>query len=741
MSNTTHKTRRDFLKTAGAAVAATSVITGASLGANGSSPTSEQIVTSGVGEDANSPRNAVRDRPETKFAEPVKGQPVRWIGCGSELYADQWPEEYWDRYIEQMVKARIEYVRLFEFAWGALEPEIDRFDLDWADRLLAKLDAARIGYVLGTPSAGGPRWLHKRFPDATVVGPTGGEYAARRNLCPSHSGYRERVSKINRVMAKRWGRRPGLLAWQVDNEMGHPECRCSKCRQRFIQWLQDRFRSEEHLNRVCGLAMWSHQVRHWEELEIPTEVYNPTLRQLFREWNSEKWLEFAKSGRQEIRKYSDAPVLVNMMAPWHGYDHFNMREAMDIVAVDYYPLGCALYPADSDLDLFMGYTRAISRGGPFWIMETQAGGTGRISPPPGAIQDWSLRMVAHGANAITFFRWDTPNFGGEELSYGVVGPGLYTDRIYEEVGDTARRLRRLRPLVEGSIPERASAAVYFNYRSWWKNLDQPDRPIGSEPYDQVHNYIYLLRRHFQALHSLGVQADLCGPGEDMSRYRLLVLPQLVSLSREEVDALVAWTENGGVLLLAEPGFTHDENGVGRLAPYPAPEPLRRLTGVRHGVGGRLIPGCHPTVAIGNKLLGRVQQWAEQLEIDDPATRILAAYAGDDVYARWPALTLRKAGKGWASLLGCMLDDYAEVYRGLQKATGLDLPAMPSGWWIRRRLLPDGRQVVFQKNVAKHVQTVNFTLPVETEQREKAIRLDFQPGELKVYVRSAGPTVS
>ena len=102
-------------------------------------------------------------------------------------------------------------------------------------------------------------------------------------------------------------------------------------------------------------------------------------------------------------------------------------------------------------------------------------------------------MVAHGANAITYFRWDTPNFGGEELEYGVVGPGFYTDRIYDEIGSTARRLRRLRPLVEGSVPERAPAAIYFNYRSWWKNLDQAD-PKGSEPYNPIHNYIHLLRR-------------------------------------------------------------------------------------------------------------------------------------------------------------------------------------------------------------------------------------------------------
>jgi predicted dehydrogenase len=49
MSNTTRTTRRAFLKTAGAAVAAPCVITTAALGANGRPPASERIVMGGVG--------------------------------------------------------------------------------------------------------------------------------------------------------------------------------------------------------------------------------------------------------------------------------------------------------------------------------------------------------------------------------------------------------------------------------------------------------------------------------------------------------------------------------------------------------------------------------------------------------------------------------------------------------------------------------------------------------------------
>ncbi len=49
MSNANHTTRRDFLKTAGLAVAAPYVITTAALGADGRPPASERIVMGGIG--------------------------------------------------------------------------------------------------------------------------------------------------------------------------------------------------------------------------------------------------------------------------------------------------------------------------------------------------------------------------------------------------------------------------------------------------------------------------------------------------------------------------------------------------------------------------------------------------------------------------------------------------------------------------------------------------------------------
>lgn len=658
-----------------------------------------------------------------------------WLGCGSEFYAEQWPEETWDAYISQMREAGIEYLRLFECAWGAMEPAQGCFDFDWADRLLDRLDAVGIHYILCTPAPGAPRWLHRLHPDAAVIGPNAGkgEYALRRDLCPSHPGYLEHTLIAVDTMGKRWGMRPGLLGWQIDNEIGHPDCFCRNCNRRFVAWVQERFGTPEALTQRCGLAMWSHQLHAWEELNIAQVAQNPSLKFLFRNWSSEKWIDYARACQKALRPHTAVPILTNMMAPWHGYDHFRMSQTLDGVGMDYYPLSAhGPYPFDeANFDFLLGYTRALGHGKPFWMMETQAGGFDRLSPPPGAIMDWSMRMVAHGANAVTYFRWDTPNFGGEEMAYGVVGPGLHKGRIFAEVKQTAQRIRRLAPLVAGTVPDKARAAIYFNYDSWWKELDRWDGVLGSPAKNQVHNYIFLLRQQFLGLTASVGAVDLCGPGADLAAYRLLVMPQLAICRPSEAERVAEWVEQGGVLLLIAPGFSHDGDGVGYPAPYPAPMILQMLTGIHHGAGGRLIPGCQLRLAAGSLSLGMVKQWAEQIEFCDPAVEILATYAGDDFYARFPGATLRRHGKGAVAFLGCMLDDYRLFYRQLLMRVGLDLCVDKPGWWVRRRVHPDGRIVVFAKNKSSERQTLSFPSPATMENGEKSLTIPFRAGELRV----------
>ena len=87
------------------------------------------------------------------------------------------------------------------------------------------------------------------------------------------------------------------------------------------------------------------------------------------------------------------------------------------------------------------------------------------------------------------------------------------------------------------------------------------------------------------------------------------------------------------------------------------------------------------------------------------------------------------------MLGCMMQEYTGVYKLLFESTGLKLPVTDAKWWIRRRILPDGRYIVFQKNRSSEALSLHFPVPVETETKQLTHALTFQPGEMHIFVSS------
>jgi len=57
-----------------------------------------------------------------------------------------------------MREARINLVRIGEFAWTPMEPAEGRFDLGWLHRIVEKMAAAGIEVMLCTPTATPPSW-------------------------------------------------------------------------------------------------------------------------------------------------------------------------------------------------------------------------------------------------------------------------------------------------------------------------------------------------------------------------------------------------------------------------------------------------------------------------------------------------------------------------------------------------------------------------------------------------------
>jgi beta-galactosidase len=58
--------------------------------------------------------------------------PGLWLGTA--WYPEHWPEERWERDLQLMKAAGINFVRIGEFAWSRMEPQEGKFQLEWLDR-------------------------------------------------------------------------------------------------------------------------------------------------------------------------------------------------------------------------------------------------------------------------------------------------------------------------------------------------------------------------------------------------------------------------------------------------------------------------------------------------------------------------------------------------------------------------------------------------------------------------------
>ena len=80
---------------------------------------------------------------------------------GGDYNPDQWltyPEVF-EEDVRLMKEANVNCVSLGIFAWASLEPEEGRYELDWLDHIISRLEEEDIQVVLATPSGAMPHWL------------------------------------------------------------------------------------------------------------------------------------------------------------------------------------------------------------------------------------------------------------------------------------------------------------------------------------------------------------------------------------------------------------------------------------------------------------------------------------------------------------------------------------------------------------------------------------------------------
>jgi len=567
---------------------------------------------------------------------------------GGDYNPDQWPEDIWLEDARLMREAGVNLVSLGIFSWSKMEPRQDEFDFDWLDRLMDLLHEHGVSVNLATPTASPPAWLVRGYPDVLPITDEGKTlwHGGRRHYCPHSVSYHERTKIIVTKLAERYANHPALTMWHVDNEYasGVTECFCDTSAAAFREWLKERYKTIDKVNEVWGTAFWSQHYNEWEEIHPPRNApasVNPSQKLDWARFNSDSWIACFEEQKTILNQFTPrVPVVTNFMGFHKPADYWKFAASEDVVCQDSYP-----DTSESDWMIHSGMIcdlmRSLGNRRPWILMEQapthvnwrQRNPTKR----PGVMRLCSYQAVARGADGIMFFQWRASKSGSEKHHSGML-PHIGTDsRVWREVKAFGNELPKLDSLLKSQV--KADVAIMLDWESWW-SLENGDKPSNDlKLMDQILSY-------YKPFFKKNITVDFVHPEGDLSRYKLVVLPNLYMVNDNAVTNINQYVENGGNLVMSFFSGIVDENDHIRLGGYPAP--FKEMFGL---VVEEFAP--YPETQSNSIRTEDGKQfectlWSDIIQLK--SAKAIATFE-QDYYADSPAITRNQYGKGTAFYVG------------------------------------------------------------------------------------------
>jgi beta-galactosidase len=636
---------------------------------------------------------------------------IHWNGgkfiYGVDYYPEAWNESLWNKDAEMMQAASINFVRLAEFSWAKMEPEEGKFDFTWLDRALKVLNAHGIRAVLGTPTVCPPAWLYAKYPDIAAMDENGVRYrfGSRRNYCLHNPHMIAATRAIVRAMAEHYKNHPGVLGWQIDNEVGGPDCYDEVCLRAFHSWCRAKYHTLDALNRAWGTVFWGHTYSAWSQVPLPWNtlyrVYNPSLELDYNRFFSGSTRDFVKLQADILREISPSKAITtNEMGMFDHVDYSELNRVIDFVAWDSYPM-IRQEPADF---LSTALSHDLMRGSKkqqnFMVMEEQGGLPGwqtfwSHQDTPEDYRLWTYQAIAHGADGICYFRWRTSRYGTEQYWQGVLDQDSYPNSRYKIVAQTGKEIEQLTPEITGSRPASDVAVLVSPDTRWAFHI---------QPLTQGFDYNRQLRRYYSGFRRAGIGVDVVFPDGEFSNYKILVAPSLFVIDPALTAKLTKFVEQGGTLILTYRSGVKDEHNV--FTDLTLPGPLAKLSGIA-------VHDYDPETTQKQEVVahnGKTNPAGVWFDILTPTTAEPLATYGKLYYAGEPAVTLNHFGNGSVFYVGtepANPDFYDDLATRVSQAAGVERgPELPEGVEMAVRT-KGGEKLIFLMNFTEAAQTVSL----------------------------------
>ncbi|MCE4554302.1 beta-galactosidase [Roseateles cellulosilyticus] len=620
---------------------------------------------------------------QAQSARSPEGRPD-WPGAGQLFVGVNYQPV--DRSLDQvkrdvglMKQSGFKVVRMGDLAWDYFEPAEGRFDFRHFDAVMDEMHAAGIRVILDIPGLPAPMWLHHRYPGVDITNQAGTRLAPAERYMDNigDPDYRRLAARMADTLTRRYARHPALLAVGYDNEIGNGFMSYAEAdRQRFVGWLKKRYGSTEALNKAWATQRWSRRIGTWDEVRLPyAEGPGPAERylDLRRFWSDLTVATLDDLEAVRRRNTPDKPALSNYW-DWSGRKGFDYlgsyRQHATFGAMGFYagePVGGA-------------WEATLIKGGmstPTWFNEFTAGGGGAYGSK-GWSRMWANFVLLMGGQAVLAWTFNSHLGGEEQVLMGLLDHDDRPSWKLDEWAQIAKDYARLEKL---GFPRHVAPKVAIAYA-----FDNTAAHSANGPSNTSRQYLktsYLKQAHgaFEPLLKDNIDVAIIKLSyEDLSRYRLIVLPGMYLLDKASTEAVRKFVADGGTVVMTAQSAKVNDNNQWHATPLPG-----GLTDV-FGLQTHEFYDVAGTMKLGDE---EIRSTIEHYELLEPAgAEVLARFT--DLDGQPPAITVHAFGKGRAVYVATPAQP--AIMRPLLRRLCADLgiapgPSTPDGVFAR---VVDGR---------------------------------------------------
>ncbi|WP_248625506.1 beta-galactosidase [Enterococcus cecorum] len=590
---------------------------------------------------------------------------------GGDYFPEQWLNypDILKKDFELISKAKMNTVTVGMFAWGCLEPEEGNYSFDWLDDIFERVESINGNIILATPSAARPAWMAQKYPEVLRVNENRQKclFGGRHNHCFTSSVYREKVQKINRRLAQRYGNRKSLLMWHVSNEYGG-ECHCELCQNAFRHWLQKKYKTLKDLNNAWWGNFWSHQYSDWSQIESPSSIGESMNHGLNLDWKrfvTEQTIDFYRCEIEPLREITpNIPITTNFMAreedmlPYEGLDYQKFAKYVDVVSWDCYPTWHCKNETTAELASKVGFMDDLFRSmkqKPFFIMESTPSLVNWRSvnkaKRPGMHVLTSLQHIAHGSNSNMYFQIRQSRGGAEKFHGSVLRNDNRTDtRVFKDVQQVGHIQEVMRSLT--TTFRKSEIAIIYDFENNWAINDAQAFSKNRKEYAAT------VQEHYRVFWNRDLPVDVISVEADLREYRLVIVPMLYMMSATTLQRFIEYVNAGGVIVSTYLSGLVDKNDLTHMGIWP--EDMKRLFGVELLENDTYYPGESNEILYDNRIF-KTKDY--QSVMDLITAKSLGTY-GKDFYAKSTAVSGNRLGKGRAYFIGARTDgDFLDAFYG------------------------------------------------------------------------------